>query len=57
MLIDTPTIRVVDRRELPSTRLEMIRARFSVLSLFILILYVSGHAQSMRVTGPPTIKW
>ena len=44
VLIDTPVIRVVERRLLPSTRAEMIAARFWVLSLFILILYVSGHA-------------
>ena len=35
MLMETPVMRVVDRKLLPSTRAEMMAVRFAVLSLFI----------------------
>ena len=35
VLIETPVMRVVDRREFPSTRAEMIATRLAVLSLFM----------------------
>ena len=53
----TPVIRVVALMETPSTKHRMAATRFSVVRVFMPLLFVSGHALSsgMRMKKPGTL--
>lgn len=46
MFIAAPVMRQVARIELPSTRALTMRVRYSMLSLFTIIVYVTAQASS-----------
>lgn len=56
MFLATPVMRTVERIEQPSTRQEMTRTRFSLDSLYILLLCLIAQALSREGYGKPAEK-